>query len=338
MQRTLSASAARISAAFRRIGRSEVMLGSVVLIVVLVTLATTTLIYLHPAGRKSIAFDTTDASSVRTGQDVRIAGVSVGKVSKISMQATTVHVEAEINDDTFVGADTRVEVRMLTPVGGYYVALIPVGDTPIGDTAIPVDRVKMPYSIADVLQEAPRVTGNLNGTDVKANIEQLAQGLEHNSASVGSLITGLDSIATVMAQQRDQVRTTLDLATEYMRTFNGSRDFVFQLVQKVEIVLATYYTYRDGFNETYALLGDVLVRIMPFEEFYLNHKGQILDAVNQARNAFKSIQQNINPVIDQLSVLRSQLDSLLTPDGLKELGGGTLLASDLCVPIPGRIC
>ncbi|MFV9455558.1 MlaD family protein [Rhodococcus sp. NM-2] len=329
---------ARLTAGMRRFGRNEFLLGSLVLIVVVAALAATTIVYIHPMGKKTISFETTDASSVREGQDVRVAGVAVGKVTKVSMEPTTVHVDMEVQDRTFIGADTRIEVRMLTPVGGYYVAVIPVGDTPLQDSVIPPERVKMPYSIADVLQAVPRVTDNVDGTVVKADIEQLAAGLEHNSASVGSLIKGLDSIATVMAHQRDQVRTTLDLTAEYLQTFNGSRDFVFQLVEKVNIVLATYYTYRDGFNETYELLGDALIRLIPVEEYYLNHKQELLDAVNQARDAFKNMQDAINPVVDQLTGMRAQLESLLTPEGLATLGGGKLLASEICIPIPGRMC
>lgn len=322
----------------RRASKNEFRLGTLVLVVVVAALVATAVVYKFPTGQKTVTFESVDASAVREGQDVRVAGVSVGKVTKVDLQQDTVLVQAQIDGTTFVGADTRIEVRMLTPVGGYFVTVIPLGDVDLGVNVIPKDRVTMPYSIAEVLQAAPNVTDNVDGRTIQANIDQLADGLQHNSASVGTLVTGLDSVATVMSKQRDQVRTTLDLAEEFLNTFNGNREFIFSMIQRVEIVLATYYTYRDGFNETYKLLGDVLIRLIPLEEFHMNHKEETLAAVNEARDTFQGFQQSINPVIDQLSGLRNQLEALLTPDGVRELGGGKILASDICIPIPGRTC
>ncbi|MDN2495454.1 MCE family protein [Nocardia nova] len=341
MQRALRNPAVRsstVAALVRRIRRDEKLLGGLVVIVVVIALAATAVLYVHPTGRKAIVFETTDAAAVRGGEDVRVAGISVGEVTKISLEPATVRVEAEIADNTFVGADSRVEVRMLTPVGGYYVTLVPIGNTALGDTVIPVDRVEIPYSIADLLQAAPHITDNVNGSTIQDNLAQVADGLAHNTTSVGSLITGLDSIATVLDNQRYQMQTTLDLAAEYLRTFNGSRQFIFDLAQQLQMVESTYYTYRDGFNRTYQMLGDVLIRIGPFEKYYLGHKEQLRNAVNQAREAIASFQQSLGPVLGQLNAFHSQLDSWLGPDGLETLGGGQISASQICIPIAGRNC
>lgn len=322
----------------RRFSKNEYRLGILVLFVVTAVLAATAIVYKFPTGQKTVTFESMDAAAVREGQEVRVAGVSVGRIIKVDLQRDTVLIQAQINGTTFVGADSRIEVRMLTPVGGYFVVVIPDGDVDLGGNVIPKERVTMPYSIAEVLQAVPNVTDNVDGRTIQANIDQLADGLQRNSASVGTLVSGLDSVATVMSKQLDQVRTTLNLAEEFLNTFNGNREIIFSMIQRVEIVLATYYTYRDGFNETYKLLGDVLIRLIPLEEFHLNHKEQTLDAVNEARNNFQSFQQIIEPVIDQLSGLRNQLEALLPPDGVRALGGGRILASDVCIPVPGRTC
>ncbi|MVU80728.1 MCE family protein [Nocardia sp. ET3-3] len=327
-----------MQSALKRIRENEVLLGSSVVFIAVVALAATTLLYVHPLGRKTISFETTDASALSTGEDVRVAGISVGKITKIVMQPAAVRVEAEIKDDTFVGSDSRVEIRMLTPVGGYAVTLIPLGNASLKQGSIAADHVSVPYSIGDVLQAAPHVTDKVNGTTIEANIDQVAQALQHNSTSVGSLIAGMNSIATVMDHQRGQVRTIMDLATEYLQTFNGSRDFVFDLIRQIDIVLTTYNNTHVGFNEAYRLLGAVLVSIQPEEKFYLDHKDQVLAAVNKLKGAIADFQTSMGPAIDNLQGLRSQLEAWLTPQGLATIAGGTLSANQICVPIPGRTC
>lgn len=322
----------------RRIKDNDVLLGTTVVVAACTILAAAALFYVHPPGQRSLAFETTDASSLDVGQDVRIAGISVGKVTDIAIGTETVRIEAEIDDATFIGSDTTVDVRMLTPVGGYAVTVTPNGDNALADGVIPVDHVSVPYSISDVLQAAPHVTDNVDGTVIDANIDQVADALEHNSGSIESVIDGLDSIATVMDRQRDQVRTIVNLTSEYTQTFNGSRDFVFELLRQVEIVLSTYNGVHTGFNEAYWLLGDVLTRIESLDRFYLNHKDQVRDAVNALRQTISEFQSTLGPAMDQMQGFKSQLEAVLGPDGLKAIAGEALLASNVCVPIPGRTC
>ncbi|WP_234293498.1 MlaD family protein [Nocardia jinanensis] len=322
----------------RRIGRSDTAIGAVVVLVTVAILAAVTVYYLNPPGRTTIAFETTDAAALDIGQDVRVAGISVGTVTKISALPATVRVEAELDSDTFVGTDSQVSVRMLTPVGGYAITVVPSGSEPLGDAVIPVDRVDVPYSIADVLQASPRVTDDVDGAVIDANIEQVADALEHNSPSVGSLIEGMNSIAAVMDRQRDQVHQIAGLASEYLETFNNDREFVFHFIREVEIVASTYNTAAAGFNESYHRLGDVLRRLTSVEKFYLGHKDELKAAVTNLRGAIEDTQTHLGPAIDRLLALKGQLEAWLTPEGMAAIGGGTVLASELCVPIPGRTC
>lgn len=321
-----------------RIAANPVLLGAVVLAVAVALLAAAALVYLHPPGRESIAFETNDASAISVGEDVRVAGIVVGKVTGMSIEPDTVRVRADLQRGIFVGAQSRIDVRMLTPVGGYAVTVLPAGATSLGGTVIPADRVTVPYSVADVLQQVPPVTDNLDGGAIEADIQQIATGLEHNSASVASVVAGLNSIAGVMDQQRAQVRRVADLAAEYLQTFNGSRAFVFDLLRRIDIVESTYQQTHAGFNYAYTLLGDVFERIWPEERYYLDHKAELLAAVTAARDAIGAMQNALGPALDRLRDLRDRMAAWLGPDGLRALGGTTILASGICVPVAGRTC
>lgn len=322
----------------RRIVASETLLGTVVVATAVVALGATTLFYTHPVGQRTVAFETTDAAALSTGQEVRVAGITVGKVTKVSFRPDTVLVEAQVSDDTFIGDDSHVEVRMLTPVGGYAVTVVPLGRAPLGSRVIPVDHVTVPYSIGDVLQAAPHVTDKVDGATVDANIDQVAQALQHNSTSVGSLISGMNSIAAVMDRQRGQVEQITGLASEYLKSFDANRDFVFDLIRQIDIVVSTYNNAHVGFNEAYSLLGDVLMRVQPEMKFYLDHKDQVRAVVDQVKKSIENLDTTMGPAIDKLQGLRAQLEAWLTPQGLATVSGGTILASNICIPLPGRTC
>ncbi|UYP18647.1 MlaD family protein [Rhodococcus sp. Z13] len=317
---------------------NDIRIGTFVAIVAVIALLATAVLYLRPPGRTTVAFETTDVSAISTGQDVRVAGVSVGKVSKMELGADTVKVYMEIEDDLMVGTDSRVEVRMLTPVGGYAVTLFPVGRTPLGDSVIPAEQVSVPYSIGDVLQAAPNVTDNVDGSNIDANLMQVAEALQSNPDSVESIISGMSAVARVMDEQRRQVHTVATLASEYLTTFNASREMVFDVIREIDIVFQTYENTHAGFNEAYRLLGYVLMTVAPYEDYYLRHRDELENGIMQIRSMIEEFNSTMGPSIEALSATRDQLAQWLTPEGMVAVSGGTLMASDICIPVPGRQC
>ncbi|MGW0021467.1 MlaD family protein [Rhodococcus sp. NPDC003382] len=317
---------------------NDIRIGTFVAIVVVLALLATAVLYMRPPGRTTVAFETIDVSAVSTGQDVRVAGVSVGKVLKMELGDDTVKVYMEIEDDLMVGTESRVEVRMLTPVGGYAVTLFPLGRTPLGNAVIPANQVSVPYSIGDVLQAAPNVTDNVDGTGIDANLIQVADALQKNPGSIESIISGMSAVARVMDDQRRQVHTVATLASEYLTTFNGSREMVFDVIREIEIVFQTYDITQAGFNEAYRLLGHILVTVAPFADYYLDHRDALENGITQVRSMIEELNATVGPSIEALSATRDQLARWLTPEGIIAVGGGTLMASDICIPVPGRQC
>lgn len=323
---------------FRDVSVHQRAIGVTALIISIIVVAVTVIVYLRPPGQQDVTFTTDDVASLKGGEDVRVAGVTVGKVDHISLKPDSVQVSLEIDDHTFMGDQTSVDVRMLTAVGGYYVTLLPQGEKPLGGSVISSERVTVPYSIADVLQRAPRVTDEIDGDRLDDNIKEIANGLSGKPDSVGSLIDGLDSIASVLDRQRHQVTTTLDLAQSYLQTFNNNKEYLFQLIKKIELVLARYNATWQGFNETYVLLGDVVARIGPIAWYYYENKDRLREAVTTLREGFKSMQDQMSPVIDQLGTILGTLKGIIGEGEAKELMGNVILATDVCVPLPGRRC
>lgn len=313
-------------------------IGLTAIVVTLVVLAAAVVLYLKPTGQQTVSFEATDVASLKTGTDVRVAGVSVGSVDELVLGENSVEVHAEIDDSVFLGDATSVDVRLLTAVGGYYVTLVPSGENALDGAVIPQSRVTVPYSIADVLQQAPRITDSVDPVDLSADIEQVAQGLSDNAQSVGSVISGLDSIAAIMNHQREQVTTILDLAQSYVHSFNADREYVFELMKKIELVLARYNATWQGFNQTYQLLGEILERISPVAWFYYDNRDRVKEAVTTLRTGFASMQAQMNPVIDQLATILQALRGIADRGGVDDVGKNVILASDVCVPLPGRGC
>lgn len=329
----------RVRGGLRRIRESDVLKGVIALVVAGVLVATVGVLYLNPPNTKTVSFLTKDAISVRGGEDVRVAGISVGKVESVSLGDDAVEVDLQIDADIRIGDQTRAEVRLLTAVGGYFVTLIPLGDTVSGDTVIPLERVTVPYTIADTLQELPRVTDNTEGVPVEATLDELSRGLQSHPDGIRDAVAGMQTIARVVDRQKRQVESILAMVGSYSATFDESRAFVAALIDKANILISTFHIHRVGFNEAYFYLGNVLSRLGPIGRFYLNHRHEVADVVRQTREMAATLRDDMGGLISNLETARTQLLRLIEP--MKVVAGGEeyeIDASNLCLPVRGRPC
>ncbi|PWD44241.1 mammalian cell entry protein [Gordonia paraffinivorans] len=320
-----------------RFATHDGVIGATALLLVAAVLVALGVVYLRPPGQKSIEFEVTDASAIEPGQDIRVAGISVGKVEDLSLGTDRVTVTARVDEETFVGDQTRLEVRMLTPVGGYAITVIPMGREELRGP-IPAERVSVPYSIGDVIQVVPDTTDTVDAGDVNANLDQVAKALGTNDTSLRSIVDGLESVTEVFGKQRGQVHQIAALASEYLQTFNGNREFVFELIRKIDQVVSAYHVSSAGFNYAYKLFANVLYKLSPFMRFYLGHSELVSQHVHQMKDTIVRLQQQLGPAIDGLVATRKRLAEWITPQGMKEIGGGALWTENVCIPIPGRNC
>src|SRR3978361_201869 len=157
----------------------------------------TAMVYVSPPGQKTITFYTDDAAAIRPGDPVRIAGINVGKVQDLALEADQVRVQARVDNNAFIGDRSQVQVRMLTVVGGYYVSISPIGDTPLGAQPIPLERVTMPYSLMRTLTDATKITDNVAPKPINESLNQVQQGL--TGTNVDSVSAVIDAGNKVMS-------------------------------------------------------------------------------------------------------------------------------------------
>ncbi|MBD0023184.1 MCE family protein [Gordonia pseudamarae] len=317
---------------------NDLLAGITACVVVAAMIAGAAWFYLSPPGRQTVSFTTRDAAAIKGGDDVRVAGVSVGKVASVDLRDNDVRVSLDVDSDIRIGDRTSVRVELLTAVGGYFVTMTPGGAVTTGSHEISPERVTVPYTIADILQELPRVTDDVDGRPVDESLRQVADGLADNVSSLRTTMRGLQTMAAIVDKQKSQVESVLRMASSYTVTFNDSKVFIFDLVRRANILLSQFHTYRVGFVRAYAELGSVLERLALVARFYFTHRDEIFPVIDQMRDKAGEMTTVIDKLVSQLGPAR---------DGLLTLLGGTspdrstqwiIDATSMCLPVPGQRC
>ena len=292
-------------------------------------------LYISPPGQKTVTFYTTDAASIHPGDQVRIAGIAVGKVKDLALESNRVRVRARVDGYAFVGDQSQVEVRMLTVVGGYYVNIVSLGDTPLGATSIPLERARMPYNLMQTLADSTKIPEKIDAKPLKQSLDQLQNGLTGpNVESLSAIVDAGNSLMSTMQKQRGQVTAILNFSDEYIRALKNDGDGLRKIVRKISIAEQTLVLYSEEFGEGITNFARVLDQIAPVSYFYVNHRDKFLEKVRDWLERARMWAEQNGVIIRGVREVRNKIERVLGAQNAPP----ELLATDMCMPIPGSSC
>jgi len=311
--------------------------GTVALAFVTVVVLVTAMVYVSPPNQRIVTFYTDDAASITAGDTVRIAGIVVGKVKDRTIEPNRVRVRASVDRDAFIGDQSQVEVRMLTVVGGYYVAINSLGDAPLGARPIPSSRVTTPYSLIRALSDSTLITENVAPRPINESINDIQKGLTGtNTDALAELLNAGNTITATLDRQRGQLTSILEMSNEYIKRLNNDRALIEYLVSRIAILEQTLVLYGAGFSTAIDGLGQIVLRLEPVVKFYMPHRRDFLDRVRGVLAEFQAIADRNGVVVRVLRRIRARMEHTLA--GQNNGTPPELFATDLCFPTEGSRC
>ncbi|ORA11433.1 MlaD family protein [Mycobacterium arosiense] len=317
---------------------SQRIWGAIALVVLTIAGVGAAMLYTHPPGHRRVVFYTDDAASIRAGDTVRVAGIVVGTVKSLSLEAKQVRVEANIERGVFIGDQSQVQVRMLTVVGGYYVTILPIGKTPLGARAIPKERVTMPYSLIQTLADTTKITEHVNQQPIKESIDQLQHGLNgSNVESVTTVLNAGNSIADTLERQRGELSKILSLSDEYIDRLASYRDRLQEYIRKIAILEESLILYGKSFGDSLTGVGTLLEDLKwGVVDLYYPHRDDFLEKARAILGDLRTIQSRNGALVRLLGRIHDRMERAL--DRQNNFTRPELLATDVCVPVHGSPC
>ncbi|GAB2552640.1 MlaD family protein [Nocardia heshunensis] len=319
--------------------RVDIRLGVLVLVCVVVSAAALVWVNHIAPGARTYTAHMSDAGSVRVGDEVRLAGIRVGDVTSLAIRNHQVDMGFTVDHSVFVGAQTTLAVRMLTIVGGHYVALIPGGSAPLGTSVIPADRVILPYSLPKVFQDAVTPVQQVDGDTLRRNVAALESSITQSPEALRSTLNAVESVVDIMNQQNDQISRSLSLADEYLTALNDSKQVLITLVGTLRTLETIVENHGLEMHEALTVLARVLDRLAPIGQAWETTLRPMAQPLIEAMQKLDQIGGKMNAFLDSIHTLETRLTQLVSPDGLTVDGSETAYqAAGICVPVPGRVC
>lgn len=319
---------------------SQMWWATVSIAVVAILIATTSILYLKPPGTQTFHLTLSESGNLRAGDAVRVAGVPVGKILGLDLREHHVDVEFSVTSEVFVGDTTSVSVRMLTPIGGLYLAMMPSGTEPLREP-IPQTRADVPFLVDDLVSNAVDVTDQIDTDALRDAMSASSVALGDAPGAVRSTVTDMQEVIELFARQKNQIEDLLSLSNEYLGAVLDNKSLITEVIRAYAVLGPSAIASAEEtkiFADSLSILVGVIFDFLSGP--YQQKLEPLLPPLVEARNVGRDMVGWSTQVVDQMRNTLLSLGELAGPEGkaLIDQSGLTTRLPDVCLPVPGRTC
>ncbi|WP_328661484.1 MlaD family protein [Nocardia salmonicida] len=280
------------------------------------------------------------AGSVRTGDDVRLAGIPVGKVTALTLLPDRVRMEFTVTEDAFLGDQTTLDIRMLTFVGGYYLAVLPAGTKPLGAAVIPMERVIVPYNLTKAFQDAVEPVRRIDGSVFRQDLAALSTAIDKSPDAVRSTVRAAGDVVAILDEQNADISRALSIADEYLTALDANADVLADLIITLGTLEQIIQTNKVQVAESLYDLAVILQDLTPLGRAWDASIKERAQPLADAIPALEQLGGRLGALLDAVRAFEQRLLPLMPAGGgvSVDQSGATIQLPAVCVPLPGGGC
>jgi phospholipid/cholesterol/gamma-HCH transport system substrate-binding protein len=288
--------------------RSPVVIGTigvaVIALIVAFALSYANIPFLSGAKRYSAYFS--EASGLITGGDVQVAGLQVGKVNSISIDANKVLITFDISNDVHIGDRSEATIRTKALLGTKVLDITPRGDRPL-DGPIPVERTKPAYQLVDALGELSTTISGLNTDQLNQSLTTLAQTFAETPDNVKIAVDGVARISQTLNERDAQLRDLLANANKATTVLAERSEQIVGLVHNTNALLAALQTQRSSLDHISANISALAQQLSSFID---ENRAQLRPALDKLNGVLTIVDNRKAQVQESIKKLNAYAMSL----------------------------
>ncbi|HUR50636.1 MAG TPA: MCE family protein [Mycobacteriales bacterium] len=233
---------------FRERNKTVIGLVGVVVILAMLVLSFKTDSLPIIGGGKVYSADFAEAAGLQKMDEVRVAGVKVGKVTGIELAGDHVVVKMRVKG-AHLGPLTRAAIKIKTVLGRKYVALEPEGDGSLNpSTHIPISRTTSPFDISPAFQQLADTVGGIDTGQLAASFRVLADDFRNSSKDVRASLEGLSRLSATIASRDDKLRELLNRAQGVTNVLQSRDQDLVVFLKEADLVLQEVKARREAIH------------------------------------------------------------------------------------------
>ena len=230
-----------------------------------------------------------EAGGLKANDEVRVAGVRVGKVKAVELEGDHVRVEFKVDKSAKFGPDTGAAIKVKTLLGAMFVALEPAGRGQMKEKAeIPTSRTTSPYDVVEAFSGLAQRSEAINTQRLAKSLNTLGDLTKTTPKSFKAALSGLSDLSANVAKRDDQLNSLLRNTKKVSKVLGDRSGDLTTLMRNGDVLFRALAARRDSIHnllvatsqlsiQLTGLVHDTRADLKPA----LDHLGRVVDVLEQ---------------------------------------------------------
>jgi len=239
----------------------------------------------------------TDASGLRTGSEVQVAGIRVGRVNELKIGPEKVIAEFDVKNAT-LGRSTRASVEVKSLLGEKFLNITPKGSGELkGGATIPLARTDVAFDIVGTLGTLTTQTEETDKENLTTALNSLAETMDAAAPEIKSSFTGLSRLSNTIATRDEEIEELLQRSRNVTQLLDERKGDLVTLMEKADLI----------FQELHQRKQTIHTLLVNAEELAVQLEGTVKDNQKQIQPALAKLQN----VLEFLHAREQQIETLI---------------------------
>ncbi len=190
-----------------------------------------------------------EAGGLKSGDEVRIAGVRVGKVEEVALDGDHVRVSFKIDDKAEFGTESRASIKVKTLLGAMFLAIEPAGSGQLDEGAeIPINRTDSPYDVVEAFTGLAERSGDIDTDQLAESFRTLSKLGGNTPDEFQAALKGVSALSRNLAARDEQINTLLGNLRKVSGVLGDRDSDIITLMQEADVLFRALTKRRDAIH------------------------------------------------------------------------------------------
>ncbi len=239
-----------------------------------------------------------EAGGLKANDEVRVAGVRVGKVEKVELDGDHVEVTFRIEEAADFGPETRANIKVKTLLGAMYLSLDPAGSGQLKPgSEIPIERTSSPYDVVKAFSGLAETSERIDTDRLAESLTTLADLTRNTPEEFRAALDGVSRLSSNISAKNSQINELLGNLQNVAEVLDARDQDIIGLMRDSDVLFRALVKRRQAVHRllvSTSTLSTELTRL-----------------VRQSREDLKPALTHLDSVVDVLNKNEDNLDNSL---------------------------
>jgi phospholipid/cholesterol/gamma-HCH transport system substrate-binding protein len=239
-----------------------------------------------------------EAGGLKANDEVRVAGVRVGKVQSVALDGDHVKVEFNVENGVEFGPASSAGIKVKTLLGAMYLSLEPAGEGQMDEgTVIPQSRTSSPYDVVDAFSGLADTSERIDTDRLARSLDTMAGLMKNTPEEFQAALKGMSALSTNIAARDEQLNELLGNMEKVSRVLADRNGDLVTLMEDGDKLFRALVARREAVH-------DLLTATSRLSR-------ELTRLVEETRADLKPALDHLDNVVDMLNKNQENLDNSL---------------------------